>query len=193
MSDAHTAQTPLTGGLRPGDTNTNAAAPQVVADPVVEEGWANFAKAQAEFAPIKMDKENPHFKSRYASIKATLAATRPALNKYGLVVTTRPKIDGEEIVAVTQIVYKGRVLVSGEWPVAKRTMPPQPQGSANTYARRYSIQDLLGVAAEEDDDGNAAQDATEGRGDAPKHNFRKATPSTQPGDEPKPESDGFGF
>ena len=152
-----------------------------VADPVVEEGWTNFAKAQAEFSPIVMDKENPHFKSKYASIKATLAATRPALNKYGLVVTTRPKIDGEEIVAETQIVYKGRVLISGTWPIGKRTLPPQPQGSANTYARRYSTQDLLGVAAEEDDDGNAAQDVAETQ----KHNFKKVTP--------KAESDDFGF
>lgn len=148
-------------------------APVFSFDPVVEEGWAKFAQAQAEFSAIKMDKENPHFHSRYASIKATLAATRPALNKYGLVITTRPDIDGEDIIAITEVVYKGRVLTSGRWPVAKRTMPPQPQGSANTYARRYLIQDLLGVAAEEDDDGNAAQNFT--------------------GKKASPESEGFGF
>lgn len=127
-----------------------------------QEGWANFAKAQGEFSPVVFDKENPHFHSKYASIQAVLKATRPALNKYGLVLTTQPLIVGDNTIARTRIVYKGVVLIEGDWYVSKMNTPPQQQGSGNTYARRYAIQDLLGVAADEDDDGNGAQEVETG-------------------------------
>ena len=118
---------------------------------------AAFVKAQSEFKPISFDKENPHFKSKYASLSAILKATLPALNANGIAHTSRTVIDGENIVVKAYLIHGGIPFVRAEWPAGKISTPPQQLGSALTYARRYALQSVLGVAAEEDDDGNAAQ------------------------------------
>jgi len=98
------------------------------------EGWGEFAKARAEFS-----------------------AVTPALTAHGIVATTRTLCDGDTLVAETQLVYKGVVLVSATMPIGKAVgVSAQAVGSALTYARRYTLCALLGVVAEEDDDGNAA-------------------------------------
>lgn len=116
-----------------------------------------FLKAQLEFEPIVFDKVNPHFGSKYTSLASLIKATKPALNKYGITLTSRTRIAGEIIIVETFLVYKGRPFVRSEWPVGKVTDMPQKLGSALTYARRYTLQSVLGIAAEEDDDGNGAQ------------------------------------
>lgn len=118
---------------------------------------AAFVKAQSEFKPITFDKENPHFKSKYASLSAILKATLPALNANGIAHTSRTVIDGENIIVKAYLIHGGIPFVRAEWPAGKISTPPQQLGSALTYARRYALQSVLGVAAEEDDDGNAAQ------------------------------------
>lgn len=102
------------------------------------------------------DKENPHFRSKYASLTAILKATKPALNENGIGITSRTRIQGDLIVVETFLVHQGKKFVRAEWPVGKLTMLPQQLGSALTYARRYALQSILGVAADDDDDGNAA-------------------------------------
>jgi len=55
----------------------------------------------------------------------------------------------------------------------------QSIGSAITYARRYTWQALIGVAAEEDDDGNAATDQHDPRSTPPQPKTVKAPPVSQ--------------
>ena len=118
---------------------------------------AAFVRAQSEFEAITFDKQNPHYRSKYASLTAVLKATLPALNRNGIALTSQTAVDGENIVVRTCLVYGGAVFAEAVWPVGRVGTPPQQLGSALTYARRYSIQSILGVAAEDDDDGNAAQ------------------------------------
>lgn len=125
----------------------------------VARACAAFVRAQSEFEPVTFDRENPHYKSRYASLTAILRATLPALNRNKIALTSRTRVVGEWIFVRTCLVYDGVPFVTSAWPVGKLSTPPQQLGSALTYARRYSIQSILGVAAEEDDDGNAAQGA----------------------------------
>lgn len=134
------------------------SAPEVAERPVDDytEACAAFVKAQAAFEPIVFDKENPHFHSKYASLTAILKATKPALNANGIGITSRTRIVGEIIVVETFLVHKGKKFVRAEWPVGKLHTLPQQLGSALTYARRYALQSILGVAADDDDDGNAA-------------------------------------
>ncbi len=120
------------------------------------EGWAAFAKARANFKPIAMDKVNPHFRNRYASLSAVLAATLPALAAEGLALSTRTFVRDGLVIAETQIVYRGMSVVEAAWPVGKAEMGQQALGSALTYARRYTICAVLCVCADEDDDGEAA-------------------------------------
>lgn len=127
------------------------------AEALRREAFEAFAEAQSEFDTLAFDSENPHFKNKYASLKATLKATLPALNKHGIALMTRTRLSGESIVAETVLVYKGLVFATAEWFIGKMTTPPQQLGSSLTYARRYTTQSITGVAGEEDDDGNAAQ------------------------------------
>lgn len=117
---------------------------------------AALAKAQGQMRNARKDATNPHFKSRYADLASILDACREPLATNGLSYMQRVTSCAEGVRVTTMLLHS-----SGEWvrdtcimPVAQRT--PQGMGSAITYGRRYSLAALVGVAAEEDDDGNAA-------------------------------------
>lgn len=126
-------------------------------NPLYVEALEAFARAQSKFGKIVFDKTNPHFNSKYASLKATFAATIPALTSEKIVLLTLPAVTEENMVLVARLIYKGLCFASAEWVIGKIGTPQQSMGSANTYTRRYLVQDILGVVAEDDDDGNAAQ------------------------------------
>ena len=117
---------------------------------------AALAKAQAECQNVSMNKTNPHFKSRYADLATVLKTVRPVLAKHGiaLVQTTRVEDDGR-LILVTRLLWGDEEIV-GYYPVQPTKADPQGYGSAMTYARRYALQAIVGVAADDDDDGNAA-------------------------------------
>lgn len=121
-----------------------------------------LAKAQGMMKPATKDSKNPHFNSKYADLASVMEACREPLSKNGLAVLQRVSTVPEGVKLTTMLVHS-----SGEWvrdravfPVQQRTA--QGLGSAITYARRYALAALVGVAAE-DDDGNAAsgRDAAE--------------------------------
>lgn len=118
-----------------------------------------LAKAQGVIKPAEKDRENPHFHSKYATLDACWAACRDALSKHGLSVVQLPSSDGAKVSVTTVLAHS-----SGEWISSTVTMiakdgSPQSIGSALTYGRRYGLCSAVGVAPEEDDDGNAAQGA----------------------------------
>lgn len=125
-----------------------------------------LAQAQLEFQPIKKDKKNPYYGNMYADLETVIAATRPALAKYGVVVMQTATVDvGRQRVTVTTLMAHS----SGEWKENELTLPAvmlgkdgrprfdsQSCGAAMTYGRRYDYQGIVGVAAEQDDDANSA-------------------------------------
>lgn len=119
-----------------------------------------LAKAQGELKNIEKGKVNPHFKSRYADIADGLEVIRPVLSKHALSVVqvTTVNADTGMFYLVTRLMHS-----SGQWIEATYPLPvgkAQEQGSAITYARRYSLFSLVGTAGtDEDDDGNAANTA----------------------------------
>lgn len=123
---------------------------------------ANLASAQAEFDSVKKSKVNPAFKSKYAELADIFDAVRPALTKHGLAVVQSPSFADGRITVTTRLFHK-----SGQWLETSLSLRPaaddaQKIGSAITYARRYSLSSLLGIVADEDDDGNAASSKTTG-------------------------------
>lgn len=117
-----------------------------------------LAKAQGAMKSALKDAENPHFSSRYADLAAVWEACRDVLSSNGLAVVqaVAPMTADGHAVVTTRLLHS-----SGEWieedastPVAKRDA--QGLGSAVTYLRRYSLAAMVGVVADEDDDGNAA-------------------------------------
>lgn len=129
------------------------------------ESIANLATAlsqfQAEMPSVHMDATNKFLGNRYASLGAMVDTARPFLAARGL--------------SVSQIVvtYDGQIGVetilmhaSGEWISNTAILPPnaekgktaaQVAGSTITYLRRYAYAAILGLYADEDNDGNGQQ------------------------------------
>lgn len=117
-----------------------------------------LALAQAEIKPAAKDKLNPHFKNQYADLASVWDACRSALTKNGISVVQAPGIDQ------TEAVYLDTILAhtSGEWicgrlPVRPVQNTPQGLGSALTYARRYGLASMVGVAPDDDDGEEASR------------------------------------
>jgi len=96
---------------------------------------------------------NPHFKSRYADLNSILDSCYPVLQDCGLIVTQHPH--GSDLVTTLIHAESGEYLQSYCPIRVKDELDPQKYGSGLTYARRYSLQSILCLSAE-DDDGNAA-------------------------------------
>jgi hypothetical protein len=111
---------------------------------------------QAEVKMVVKDAVNPFFKSKYASLENVIATIKFPLVNNGLSYVQLPDGDG----LTTIVMHK-----SGEWIKATANLElkghtPQDQGSAITYMRRYALSAALGLATEDDDDGNAATQAS---------------------------------
>lgn len=117
---------------------------------------AALASAQVEMTRAQKSAENPHLKRKYADLAAVCDASMPALNRHGIAVVQRMQADGDAWTMLTVFVHadSGETL---ETPVplifGKKDM--QGLGSAMTYARRYGLMALAGIAPE-DDDGHGA-------------------------------------
>lgn len=116
-----------------------------------------LSKAQLQYQPIYKNCTNPFFHNKYADLAAIIEATKKALSDNGLAITQTPELsDNGKLTVTTTLMH-----ISGEWLSGCLAMKPikedpQAGGSCLSYLRRYSIQSILFVAAEEEDDGNAA-------------------------------------
>lgn len=126
---------------------------------------AALALAQGEMKNPDFDKENPHLKSKYASLLSVRDAVMPVFAKHGISVLQLPRCQDMHAGCVTTILHK-----SGQWiretlllPMDKHTT--QGAGAAITYAKRYSLQGAAGVVGEPDTDGETGKGAKRGLGD----------------------------
>jgi hypothetical protein len=117
---------------------------------------AAFVRAQAGFGAILKTSINPHFNSRFAKLDACIEAVIDSLHKNGLALLQKTH-EYEKGVAVETILMheSGEQISGGIFAVPANKQDPQGYGSALTYARRYSLMAVCGIAPE-DDDGNAA-------------------------------------
>jgi hypothetical protein len=141
---------------------------------------SKLAAALSEIKPVAKEATNPHFRSRYADLNTILAEVKPVLHKHGLYIL-QPIADGQ---VFTRIVDSetGEVLAESSLPLSLQGTPQQ-RGSEITYYRRYTLQSLLALEAE-DDDANAATPS------APVQNSRPAPPSGNDPNDNKPWIDG---
>ena len=121
----------------------------------IKEIASAISKAQAEMGGAIKDSNNPFFKSSYADLASVISVIKKPMTDNGLAYIQAPVFNGD-IAGVTTLITH----TSGEWFESELLLPikktdAQSVGSCVTYARRYSLQSLLGVPAV-DDDGNAA-------------------------------------
>lgn len=169
-----------------------------IAPPPLAPLYAALAKAQAGFGDIvrnrqvtvqpkqRQDADGKSYWPKpytfdYAPLEEVLNKCLPALNANELALFHRLDLKGGELITV--LAHSSGATIQESAPIGKGDW--QQVGSSVTYARRYTVQCLLGVAAEYDDDGNAADgnDATP----AQKQPRSQPTPPavTKPKDEPK--------
>ena len=115
-----------------------------------------LAKAQGQITGALKDSSNPFFKSKYADLASCWDACRKQLSENNLsVVQTTDVIDGIVVVR-TILAHSSGQWISGILPVKTKDDGPQAQGSGITYARRYALAAMVGLA-QIDDDAEAAQ------------------------------------
>lgn len=114
-----------------------------------------LSNVKKEVGKLSKTETNPFFKSKYFDINSLIEQVEPLLEKYGLLLL-QPILNG---VVTSEIWHVETGLkVSSEINLGS-ILDPQKLGSAITYYRRYTLQSLLGLQAE-DDDGNKASQAT---------------------------------
>ena len=121
-----------------------------------------FCKAQAQIGGARKTATNPHFKSKYADLKECFNACGDILNEHGIHVTQPTVKEDDTLVIRTILTHTSGETISdygvpiAGWQGAKN--PMQVMGSAITYARRYGLCSLVGIAPEDDDGQSLTQD-----------------------------------
>ncbi len=116
-----------------------------------------LSKAQGEITCAIKDGMNPHFKSKYATLSSVWEACREPLSKHGLAVVQTTQPENDQLIMVTTLMHSSGQWIKSLMPVIAMKSTPQAIGSATTYARRYSLASMVGVAPDDDDDANEAQ------------------------------------
>jgi hypothetical protein len=127
---------------------------------------AALSAAQGELSDVTKDQQGYGYK--YADLAAIHHIVRPVLVKHGLSVLQETSSDGDHVQVTTRLMH-----ACGQWIEAgPLSMVAEPKkglsqaqcvGSTITYARRYALSALLGIASE-DDDGSSGRDSTETKG-----------------------------
>lgn len=116
-----------------------------------------LAKFRSQIKQPTLDASNPFFKSSYLSLKGLITAIDEALKGTGLSFNQIIADNGQAAAVQTIITHEsGGILITKPFTLRPAKADPQGIGSATTYARRYQLQALFGIAGEKDDDGNAA-------------------------------------
>ena len=137
-------------------TNNNSMRNSTMQSDSIAALAAALSKAQADITGALKDSSNPFFKSKYADLASCWDACRKQLSANGLAVIQTTDIIADNLVLITTLAHS-----SGEWvksitPILMKDHSPQAQGSGITYARRYALAAIVGLA-QIDDDAEAAQ------------------------------------
>ena len=134
-----------------------------LSDTGISELFSAYAKAQADMGEVLKVATNPAFKSRYADLAAVVEAVMPALSKHGLALIQAPAFDGETVSVETMITHTAGGFMRSTINLRPTKADPQGVGSAITYARRYALMAMAGVAPEDDDGNGASQPGNGGQ------------------------------
>lgn len=129
---------------------------------------AALAAAQAQMGKALKSANNPHFKKSYADLASVMDACMPSLSAHGIAVI-QPTADDENGRYVETVLIHGETgeTLKCRVPLIVQKNDMQGYGSAVTYARRYGLMSMAGIAPE-DDDGNAAAKAPPKASEQPK-------------------------
>lgn len=123
----------------------------------VNEIFTALAKAQGQIEDASKDSTNPHFKSKYADLAAVRDAIREPLSSNGIAYIQLPRTVAGGVEVETILGHSSGQFISETLMIPLPQMTAQTIGSATSYAKRYALMGMVGIAAsEDDDDGNEA-------------------------------------
>jgi hypothetical protein len=143
------------GGISRTWNNSNKRKKQMQSESIAALAAA-LSKAQASITDALKDSSNPFFKSRYADLASCWDACRKQLADNGLAVIQTTDVTNVGVVLVTTLAHSSGEWMRGVLPIVTKDAGPQAQGSGITYARRYALAAIVGLA-QIDDDAEAAQ------------------------------------
>lgn len=123
-----------------------------------------LAAAQGEFTNPERNRDvkvtmkaGGSYTFAYATFDAIIEMVRPPLAKHGLMITQPCSLVEHCAIVTTRLAHKSGQWIEDDisWGILEND-GPQQLGSILTYLKRYSLVGMLGIASEEDDDGNAA-------------------------------------
>src|SRR6187399_1953779 len=137
---------------------------------IVQHSSQTISKIAAALAKAQVQIENPEKSQtatiespfpregqrsfRYASLSTGLDIVRKCLGQHEIATIQATAIDRDTglIKLTTTLVHASGEWVSSDWPVcpASETAAPHRMGAALTYARRYALFTLVGIAGEDD-------------------------------------------
>jgi hypothetical protein len=146
---------------------------------------AALAAAQAEIPNPTKDKTakvqtrtGNNYGYNYADLATVLEVVRGPLAKHGIALMQPIQAEGNQVTVTTLLIHESEQWMSAELVMTASDGTPQSIGSATTYGRRYGLTALLGIAAEEDDDGSQAS------GRKAETGARRAEPPARPQQRP---------
>ena len=126
-------------------------------------------EVQKEVGAVSKDSENPFYNSKYFDINKLLEVVKPVLSKHGVVLMQPLTSDAEGKITLTTMLMNSddaQDNLAFTTPITQMN-DAQKTGASVTYFRRYALQSILGLQAE-DDDGNSLVKKPAGRKPAAK-------------------------
>lgn len=159
-------------------------------EPLASEAWVDLIDALGELTNPPLDGQGQY--GAYPTLPGVLDHVRPVLRAHGFALMQEALTEGAFVGVNTRLVHRsGGSLTAGPL-LIPAGQNAQTAGSALTYAARYAICRLLGIAgADEDDDASIARSGSGGSGSttAPgSTKDRAAGPSPRPSGPPTSEA-----
>ena len=118
---------------------------------------------QGAMTSVPKGRENPFYSSRYADLDSIWEVCRKPLRENGLTLIQTTTEENEALYLDTTLAHISGEYITSRYPITpmrqvknagwELSNDPQAIGSAITYARRYAMSAILGISAEDDDDG----------------------------------------
>jgi hypothetical protein len=153
--------------------------------PTMAEFTKAFVAVQNELQNPVLDATNPHFRSKYSTLREIRDCVRPVASKHGIAIIQTPeRVDGEFGVTLRLEHVSGEFRES-HCPVSWSDNP-QKLASSITYMCRYQLKDAFCIQGEEpaDDDGNLAAESL------PQQPRQQPVQQTKPQSQPKNSTNG---
>ena len=117
-----------------------------------------LSKAQGQMGGASKTADNPFFKSKYADLGSVIAAVKDPMAENGLSYVQFPFAIEGTVGVTTRLMHSSGQFMESSFSIPAPKNDPHTYGSLVTYCRRFSLQSVLGIPAE-DDDGNAVTQA----------------------------------